>query len=193
MKIQSVCPVCGERFEAEDIWGKVYCSDRCCNRAKKRRYQLKHPEKVAEKNRRGAARRYLGWNYSKKLQHKIRLMTAGVSRGSFHYLIEIAGGVPIGEYQSKIRRKTGDSIDHIVPLSAFNLFEPANLLRAIHHTNVRVVPFSENSQKCDQLPDGVRIENLPFVDTAEAIAAAIRFSAIKPPRPGTKWSNSKIF
>jgi 5-methylcytosine-specific restriction endonuclease McrA len=49
-------------------------------------------------------------------------------------------------------RKGQWSIDHIIPLSAFDLTDRQQLLKAVHYTNLRPLPQCHNRDKLDRVP-----------------------------------------
>jgi len=107
-----------------------------------------------------------------RLRQAIRAMTWGLFAGelkSNRKLAELGMGKPLDEIRST--SGDGDSTDHIVPICQFNLWDPVQLLQAIHWSNIRRVPISQNREKGYKRAD-VDISSLPYVNTPEAIQAA---------------------
>lgn len=110
-----------------------------------------------------------------RLAVSIRSMTWAYAEGigsiPHRRLLELCLGCGLKEGLERLG--TGGSLDHVVPLCQFDLTDHVQLRKAIHITNVRRIPLKENQERSDGIPEGVKIEEMPYVDSADAESAAI--------------------
>lgn len=106
------------------------------------------------------------------LELKVRQITLGHAdrfAPTFTGLMEVATGMTQEQFSAHL---SGDgTVDHIVPIVAFHLIDPAHLLRCLHPSNVRVISREENQRKGDSGRD-VDIEALPWINTPDSMARA---------------------
>lgn len=88
------------------------------------------------------AKNYLGCTLSALVEKFEQRFTDGMDWDSF-------GGLP---------GRRGWVIDHIVPLSSFDLRKMSHVRRACHHSNLRPCWESENSRKRDRMPNAELVE-----------------------------------
>lgn len=123
--------------------------------------------------------------YRNSPKHRIARKVSRALRHSFFYTYEnkhganrpfvrSATGLTNEGLKGFFREQDGFSIDHIIPLCAFDITDPIQLLKANHISNLRYVPLSENCTKGQAIPE-FNIETLPWNNTPEAIARATLF------------------
>jgi len=71
----------------------------------------------------------------------------------------------------------GWHIDHIVPLSAFDLFDPKQLAAACHHTNMQPLWETENLRKKNAIPGGVSASTAVAMAHSKARGAKCKTTA----------------
>lgn len=67
--------------------------------------------------------------------------------------------------------------DHVIPLIAFDLTNPDHLVRAMHPSNIRVIPRRENQRKGGRVAGAPDILSLPWVNCPDALVRAEAFIA----------------
>ena len=88
-----------------------------------------------------------------------------------------ATGMARTEYTERFK---GDGVfDHIIPLCAFDLTNPDHLLRALHPTNLRLVPAAVNMEKGKKIPADLDIMALPWIRTEDALTQAQTFISMR--------------
>ena len=108
-----------------------------------------------------------------RIAQAIRSMTWAIFGGETVPWIALASAGIGKELKAfAVESGAGNSTDHIVPLCLFDLTNPVHLLKAIHWSNVRRIPLTDNMNRSDAMPDGITIDALPYVNSDEAIAQA---------------------
>jgi len=129
-----------------------------------RNYRQRHPDKIRAKNRRLAPR------YRQKPKQKLRrnlrnrlwyVLKGGLKVGSavrdlgcsieflkHHLETQFQPGMTWDNYGGTINNWC---VDHIIPLSSFDLTDREQFLKACHYSNLQPMWFSDNSRKCNRL------------------------------------------
>jgi len=110
-----------------------------------------------------------------RIAHAIRLATLGFAdrhSPTYKSLMESATGMTRQQFTAQFNWP--GTFDHKVPLVAFDLTDPVQLLKAIHPSNVRLVAAKENQSKGDS-GRNVDLATLPFIDSPEARSEAAAF------------------
>ncbi len=130
--------------------------------AKARQRRLDNPDKVREMERKKSVKKLKSVKY--KLSHALRSRINSAIKGGYKNGSAVRDlGCSIEELknylQSKFQEgmswdnwgKTGWHIDHIKPLSSFNLEDRKELLKACHYTNLQPLWYVDNLKKYNKI------------------------------------------
>lgn len=135
-----------------------------------RRWRKANPDKVNRSRRKGYRRRIaedLPYRLSKMLRSRLHKLVSGGSKGASavrdlgctlpelvqHLQSKFTAGMTWENYGTK-----GWHIDHIRPLSSFDLTDPEQARAACHYTNLQPLWWHENVRKSDKMPETLAAE-----------------------------------
>lgn len=143
------CPRCNQTFEVGGKnWGQKYCSSRCSRKSHsdKENQDLIHILKKRIRSRLNdfvtgqninvtGCLRYLGCDMTCLIAHLESKFQEGMSWENYG--------------------RDGWHLDHIIPLSAFDLTDPEQLKIACHYTNIQSLWAKDNLVKSNKIPDNM--------------------------------------
>lgn len=133
-----------------------------------RRWRKANPDKVNRSRRKSYKKRIardVPFKLSKRLRARLNKLVSGASKGASavrdlgctlpelvqHLQSKFVDGMSWDNYGPK-----GWHVDHIRPLSSFDLTDPVQAKTACHYTNLQPMWWYDNVRKSDKVPDAAR-------------------------------------
>ena len=161
-----VCGCCGEDLSRDKFGKKAYTSDglnsvcKKCNYLAFVEYREANPEK--RKSSMDIQRAKISHKLASTLRSRLRSILKWKGRRKIDSSIE-ALGCSVDEFRAHLESKFSEGmtwsnwkhdgwhIDHIIPLSSFNLEDPAEFRKAFHYSNTQPLWASDNQSKRDSM------------------------------------------
>lgn len=166
--VTKICPICSNPFiDSSRSKNKIYCCKKCSLSAENQR--CKHKRHIGlRKEKKRDRRQYRKNKYSNDINFKLAMILRARLTGALKGKLKIGSAVRdlgcsmsafIAYIESQFHPGMswdnygyyGWHIDHIIPLSSFDLSDPEQLKKACHYTNLQPLWAKDNFNKSDRL------------------------------------------